>query len=141
MTVRLFRSILGAVIASDVLLLLISILRLTGVMGRGMSDALDEANLSESIAHFDNMFVLGAWLAVWAVLLIAGLVAIVGMALMRQWGRSLSLWITLPSTAMCLSFSALAIPALDYTLVILSCMLWGASLALAYCSPIASEFR
>ena len=60
---------------------------------------------------------------------------------MREWGRSMSLWISFPTTALCLFFGPLAMPALDYTLTVLSCMLWGACLALAYYSPVASEFR
>ena len=141
MTVQRFRALLGATLALVALLVLLSVLRMTGVMGRGMSEALYETSLQEGAVQFENTFLLIAMLVAVLFLLVWGLAGCVGMLLMRQWGRSLSLWITLPTTAICLTFSALTMPALDYTVLVLSCMLWGACLALAYYSPVASEFR
>lgn len=141
MTVRRFRALLGATLALVALLVLLSVLRMTGVMGRGMSDALYETSLQEGAAHLENTILLIVMLVAFLFLLVWGLAACIGMLRMRQWGRSLSLWISLPSTAICLLAGAITMPALDYTVLVLSCMLWGACLALAYYSPVASEFR
>ena len=141
MTVRRFRALLGAIIALVVLLMVLITLRMTGVMGKGMSEALHEATMQEALAHFENTFLLITVLIAGLFLLVWGLAGCVGMLLMRQWGRSVALWISIPTTALCLLVGPLTLPALDYTLTVLSCMLWGACLALAYYSPVASEFR
>ena len=141
MTVPRFRALLGATMALVMVLLVLAMLRTFGVLGRGMSEALYQTAMQEGVAHAENTLFSIAVVVAGLCLLVWGLSACVGMALMREWGRSMSLWISFPTTALCLFFGPLAMPALDYTLTVLSCMLWGACLALAYYSPVASEFR
>ena len=67
-------------------------------------------------------------------------VATVGMYLFKPWGRSLSLWGTVLAAPVVVWLGPTMLSGLASALLDLSSMLWGATLALAYFSPLADRF-
>ncbi|ATQ73733.1 hypothetical protein CR152_03810 [Massilia violaceinigra] len=70
----------------------------------------------------------------------AYLAGLVGMFMLKAWGRSFSLYVTLAGLALTPFMGATVSSWLDNVLLEVCAMLWGAVLALAYYSPVSREF-
>lgn len=73
-------------------------------------------------------------------LLLATIVGLVGLFLLRRWGRAVSLYSTIAGLLLYLFSGPEVTSALERTLFEASALLWGAILALAYHSPVADRF-
>lgn len=89
-----------------------------------------------------------ALLGVIGALVVAYLVGAVGMYFFRPWGRSLSLWATITLSLVSAIMLLLGFSETPYLrsgwegwLTALSDMLWGATLAMAYWSPVSARFQ
>jgi hypothetical protein len=74
-------------------------------------------------------------------LMVAIVASIVGLYRFKPWGRSLALWSTAVATPLAVFAGPSLSSGLESALWEVSTLLWGAILALAYYSPVASQFR
>ena len=83
-----------------------------------------------------------AWasIAVYAVLVAAWLVGLVGLFRFKVWGRSLSLYSTVASVLVYPLMGSSLSWGVESSLYESSTMLWGAILAIAYFSPVSARF-
>lgn len=83
------------------------------------------------------------WLALGVMipLLVASVASLVGLFLFKAWSRTLSIYVTLIGYVLVAFFGPTLSSALEDALWGISDLLWGAALALAYFSPIASRFE
>ena len=136
MTVRLFR---GLIVASLLL----------GVAG-GIADWVFPPPLPTSLAEAQDSLPLPAPMAsAWgwlltggfgALLLVAGVVATVALWMVRRWGRTASLWLTILVIPVSVWAGPSVLSGVGWALYEASLMLWGAVLAAAYWSPLAPRF-
>ena len=104
----------------------------------GYSQELSEAYYSEPepwLAGNDWVF-----LGIAIPLLSASIAGFVGLFLFKAWGRTVSLYTTVASLALLLLGGPTLLSALESLLWEVATLTWGAIMALAYFSPIASRF-
>lgn len=103
-----------------------------------VSPALQAASEAEGEGWHVANLPLSIWLLLpWGVGNFAGLV---GMFMFKSWGRSCSLVFTVVDILLLPSMGTSVLSWLDYGLMELGIMVWGAILALAYYSPVSSLF-
>ena len=144
MTVQRFRALMGVTFTLNVARNAVTQLRDAGVLDPGINDALRQAALDEqsaAAAAWGGQAIGTATYVAILVTLLAFIVGFVGMAVMRRWGRSLALCATVASFFFYLPYGPVVQPALDHLMDAVCMTLWSACLALAYYSPVASEFR
>lgn len=73
-------------------------------------------------------------------LFISSMAGLIGMLMFKSWGRTLSLVTTVAFMTVMFVPETAVMSWLDYVLTQLLSMLWGAILALAYFSPVSSQF-
>jgi predicted permease len=65
---------------------------------------------------------------------------VIGMFMFKPWARRFALVFTVAGMILLPLMGSAVLSWLEYTLVEMAAMLWGAILALAYCSPVSSLF-
>jgi urea transporter len=75
------------------------------------------------------------------VLLVVGLVATIGLLLLRRWARPLALWTTVISVVMYPLLGAMVYSAWALMLTESATVMWGAALAMAYFSELRTHFE
>ena len=110
---------------------------LSAVVDLLFTDLLPPA-FAEALLQQDAIRMNSEWFLLYAictiVILILGAVSTVGLYLLRNWAPKLSLIVTLISLPFGLCME-LAMSGLAATLFIISCMAWGAILAIAFFAP------
>ena len=91
-------------------------------------------------AELSNAFVFGSLVLI-AILLVAIVASYIGLYQFRSWGRRAALWTTLAALVASPFLGAWAQSGTALALLELSSSLWGAVLASAYYSPVATEFE
>ena len=132
MTCTRFRVVLVVSIA-----LLVAGMLVDDVVPAGFPEELAAA-YDRQFAWLDNNFWPALTLAVLAIGTV--LASWVGLFLFKRWGRSLSLYSTLASFVLYPVLGPSVTSALQGALLEASTLTWGAILALAYHSPVASRF-
>jgi hypothetical protein len=102
-----------------------------------LPEALESAYLDlHAPAETDNL----TFLLVGGLLLLAWPVAIMGLFLLKRWGRALALYGTVLVLMLYPLLGPIVASGLSLALAELAAMLWGACLACAYFSPLALQF-
>lgn len=111
----------------------------TGLLPGSYSPALADAYANEPVPRLLQ----GDWAAIALLfVMLAGMVAgFIGLFLFKQWGRTLSLTLTLLALPLYLVLGPSLMSPLESLLIDASNLLWGACLALAYFSPIAARIE
>ncbi|HEX8614112.1 MAG TPA: hypothetical protein VF800_22780 [Telluria sp.] len=73
-------------------------------------------------------------------LAVGSLAGLIGMFMFKSWARTFSLSCTVAGMIVLRFMGTSVLSWLDYTLVEMAAMVWGAILALAYYSPVSSRF-
>lgn len=103
-----------------------------------ISPALQAASEAEPVAW--DVANLALSLSIIVPLAIGSLAGLAGMFLFKSWARTFSLVFTVAGMIMLPFMGTSVLSWLDYMLVDMAAMLWGAILALAYFSPVSSLF-
>ena len=111
----------------------------SGFLPNGYSEELRVAYEIEPYPLTDTPLAALILLALFA--LAVGVAGLVGLYRFKAWGRSLCLWTSLGSLPLLLTLGPTLTSSLEGALWEASTMLWGAVLAVAYFSPVASSFR
>ena len=139
MTITRFRALLIASFLSLVAALVI------GLLPGGYSPALADAYASEPSPWLlmDDRAPIALLLTLLAVLtlLAAAVAGFIGLFLLTRWGRTLSLCLTLLGLPLYLVLGPILMLPLEAMFTEASTLLWGACLALAYCSPVATRIE
>jgi hypothetical protein len=91
--------------------------------------------------ELDAWFSRNVWLlvAVAVPLLVATVTGVIGLFMLKRWGRTISLYSTIVGLCVCLFAIPELSSAFESVLFEASSLLWGAILAIAYYSPIADR--
>lgn len=110
-----------------------------GLLPGGYSQALGDAYANEPApVWLENE---GLAIVVLLALLAATVAGFVGLFMLKRWGRSLSLWLTVIGLPLYLLMGPTLSSPLEAMLTDASTLVWGACLALAYFSLVATRFE
>ncbi|MBL8257926.1 MAG: hypothetical protein JNJ62_15085 [Pseudoxanthomonas mexicana] len=139
MTITRFRALLIASFLSLVAALV------AGLLPGGYSPALADAYANESSPWLlmDDWAPIALLLTLLAVLtlLAAAVAGFIGLFLLARWGRTRSLSLTLLGLPLYLVLGPILMSPLEAMFTEASALLWGACLALAYYSPVATRIE
>lgn len=133
MTTNCFRLFL---IASAVLVIAALVV---GLLPGGYSSALADAYANEPVPRLLQNE--GLAIAVLLVVLVATVAGFIGLFLLKRWGRTLSLVLTLIGLPLYLLLGPTLQSPVETMLAEASSLLWGACLALAYFSPVSDRIE
>ncbi|CAN5164197.1 hypothetical protein BH11PSE11_BH11PSE11_17990 [soil metagenome] len=106
-----------------------------GLIPKSIADAVEGQPIP---AIFDHLWLAAAIFLPWAIVSLAG---IAGLLFFKRWARSVCLWTTALGFCLYPLLGTQVSSGLAAGLSEVSFTLWGAVLALAYCSPLSERFQ